>query len=158
MKLAVGKRRRYSSASRSSAGLIGSSLARALREESSPKNHWLRCRCEVRAVSKKLKLADRICRRRAAGGGRRSVVSPCAVGLRGCRAVIGRAQARAIVTTSARSRKRGAGSRKYIGRDVEFVPGHPIAGTEHSGPAAGFAISSSALVHPDAAENAAPRA
>ncbi len=27
----------------------------------------------------------------------------------------------------------------YIPKDVHFVPGHPIAGTEHSGPEAGFA-------------------
>ncbi|HSM18887.1 MAG TPA: prephenate/arogenate dehydrogenase family protein [Hyphomicrobiales bacterium] len=27
----------------------------------------------------------------------------------------------------------------YLGKDVHFVPGHPVAGTEHSGPESGFA-------------------
>lgn len=27
----------------------------------------------------------------------------------------------------------------HIGADISFIPGHPIAGTEHSGPSAGFA-------------------
>ena len=29
-------------------------------------------------------------------------------------------------------------SEKLLPKDVDFIPGHPIAGTEHSGPEAGF--------------------
>jgi cyclohexadieny/prephenate dehydrogenase len=40
---------------------------------------------------------------------------------------------------SARSSARDRAVAPHIPEGVHFVPGHPLAGTEHSGPASGFA-------------------
>ena len=46
----------------------------------------------------------------------------------------------------------------HLPAGVHFVPGHPVAGTEHSGPDAGFADAvRQPLVHPDAARRHRPR-
>ena len=45
----------------------------------------------------------------------------------------------------------------HLPKTVHFVPAHPVAGTEHSGPDAGFAeLFDEPLVHPDAARGNRP--
>jgi cyclohexadieny/prephenate dehydrogenase len=125
-------------------GLIGSSLARALRREKLAKE-IVGCDADAksRAVSKKLKLADRILSDAGAAVKDADLVvvavpqsAYTAVGS----AIGSRLKPGAIVTDVGSVKEaaiRVLG--KHLGADVVFVPGHPIAGTENSGPAAGFA-------------------
>jgi cyclohexadieny/prephenate dehydrogenase len=125
-------------------GLIGSSLARALRKEKLAKE-IVGCdaNAKSRAVSKKLKLADRILSdtgAAVAGADLVVIAVPQSAYTAVGKAISGRLKRGAIVTDV--GSVKDAALRvleKYLGRDVEFVPGHPIAGTENSGPAAGFA-------------------
>jgi cyclohexadieny/prephenate dehydrogenase len=125
-------------------GLIGSSLARVLRRDS-PETRLVACarRSETLAMVRRLELADETTDDPAAAAADADLVvlaTPLSA-----YADIGRRIAPAL--------KRGAiltdvGSVKqavirdllpHVPQGVHFVPGHPIAGTEHSGPEAGFA-------------------
>jgi len=125
-------------------GLIGSSLARVLRRDS-PATTIVACarRAETLAAVRRLELADETTDDPAAAAADADLVvlaTPLSA-----YAEIGRRIAPAL--------KRGAiltdvGSVKqavirdllpHVPEGVHFVPGHPIAGTEHSGPEAGFA-------------------
>jgi cyclohexadieny/prephenate dehydrogenase len=125
-------------------GLIGSSLARVLRRDS-PETRLVACarRSETLATVRRLELADETTDDPAAAAADADLVvlaTPLSA-----YADIGRRIAPAL--------KRGAiltdvGSVKqavirdllpHVPQGVHFVPGHPIAGTEHSGPEAGFA-------------------
>jgi cyclohexadieny/prephenate dehydrogenase len=125
-------------------GLIGSSLARALRREKLARE-IVGCDADAksRAISKKLKLADRILSDAGAAvaGADLVVVAVPQSAYAAVGAAIGNQLKRGAIVTDVGSVKEAAVRvlGKHLGRDVEFVPGHPIAGTEHSGPAAGFA-------------------
>ena len=125
-------------------GLIGSSLARALRRDS-PETRLVACarRSETLATVRRLELADETTDDPAVAAADADLVviaTPLSA-----YAEIGRRIAPAL--------KRGAiltdvGSVKqavirdllpHVPAGVHLVPGHPIAGTEHSGPEAGFA-------------------
>jgi cyclohexadieny/prephenate dehydrogenase len=125
-------------------GLIGSSLARALRRDS-PATKIIACarRAETLATARRLGLADTVTDDPAQAVMRADlvVVATPLSAYREIGAKIAPAlEAGAIVTD--------VGSVKEVAiRDlqpllpawVHFVPGHPVAGTEHSGPEAGFA-------------------
>ncbi len=125
-------------------GLIGSSLARAVRKHGLAK----RIVCgdmseEVCARVMELRLADAAITDLA-----QSVeASDCvilAVPVGACGAVagiIGPHLAKGAIISDAGSVKQSviAAMRPFLPDHVHFVPGHPIAGTEHSGPDAGFA-------------------
>ena len=125
-------------------GLIGSSLARVLRRDS-PETTIVACarRPETLAAADRLALADETTddpARAAAGADLVVVATPLsAYGEIGRR--IGPALKEGAIVTDVGSVKeaviRDLGP--HVPEGVHFVPGHPIAGTEHSGPEAGFA-------------------
>jgi cyclohexadieny/prephenate dehydrogenase len=125
-------------------GLIGSSLARALRRDKVARQI---IGCEANAVSRRvatrLKLADRIVGDAAtavAGADLVIVATPqSAYGAVG-KAIGGKLKRGAIVTdvgSVKEAAQRVLG--EHLKGDVHLIPGHPVAGTENSGPAAGFA-------------------
>ena len=125
-------------------GLIGSSLARALRRDS-PKTTIVACarRAETLATVRRLDLADETTDDPAAAVAGADLVvlaTPLSAYAEIARQIAPALCDGAIVTD--------VGSVKGVAiRDlqpvlpnrVHFVPGHPVAGTEHSGPEAGFA-------------------
>jgi len=125
-------------------GLIGSSLARVLRRES-PQTALVACarRAETLAAVERLGLADAVTDDPAAAvAGANLVVLATPLS---AYAAIGRRIAPALapgtIVTDVGSVK-GAVIRDLaplLPDGVHFVPGHPVAGTEHSGPEAGFA-------------------
>lgn len=125
-------------------GLIGSSLARVLRRDS-PDTTIIACarRPETLAAVERLELADEITHDPAAAVGDADLVvvaTPIsAYGEIGRQ--IGPALKPGAILTDVGSVKeaviRDLGP--YVPPDVHFVPGHPVAGTEHSGPESGFA-------------------
>ncbi len=125
-------------------GLIGSSLARVLRRES-PQTALVACarRAETLAAVERLGLADAVTDDPAASvAGADLVVLATPLS---AYAAIGRRIAPALapgtIVTDVGSVK-GAVIRDLaplLPDGVHFVPGHPVAGTEHSGPEAGFA-------------------
>lgn len=125
-------------------GLIGSSLARAIRKERIAR-HLVACDADagVRAKVNELKLADAVeadAAKAASGADLVVVCTPVST-------------YPALAAAIAPKLKKGAilsdvGSVKQVALDafgphmrkgVHLVPGHPIAGTENSGPEAGFA-------------------
>ncbi len=126
-------------------GLIGSSLARVLRRDS-PGTEIVACarRSETLTAVERLELADRTTHdpAEAANGADLVVIATplsayAEIGSRiGAGAKAGRHRHRCRL---------GQGSRWYaisahtVPDGVHFVPGHPVAGTEHSGPESGFA-------------------
>jgi len=125
-------------------GLVGSSLARVLRRENLARQ-IVACDASAaaRAAAKRLRLVDRM-------------VSDAATAVAGADLVVVAVPQSAYAKVGAAMRpklKRGAivtdvGSVKlaamqalvpHVPSDVAFVPGHPLAGTENSGPEAGFA-------------------
>ena len=125
-------------------GLIGSSLARVLRRDS-PETRIVACarRAETLAAARRLDLAD-------------ETTDDPAVAVAGCDLVviatplsayaeIARRIAPALgdgaIVTDVGSVKGAAiaALQPALPRRVHFVPGHPVAGTEHSGPESGFA-------------------
>jgi cyclohexadieny/prephenate dehydrogenase len=125
-------------------GLIGSSLARALRRDS-PGTTIVACarRAETLAAVERLELADETTHDPAeavAGADLVVIATPISayaeIGRR-----IGPALQQGAVLTDVGSVKeaviRDLGP--HVPRGVHFVPGHPVAGTEHSGPESGFA-------------------
>ena len=125
-------------------GLIGSSLARALRRDS-PRTAIVACarRAETLAAVRRLALADETTDDpvvAVAGADLVVLATPLSA-----YAEIGRRIAPALadgtIVTDVGSVK-GVAIRDLqpvLPGHVHFVPGHPVAGTEHSGPEAGFA-------------------
>ena len=125
-------------------GLIGSSLARALRRDS-PGTAIVACarRAETLAAVRRLDLADETTDdpvRAAAGADLVVIATPLSA-----YAEIGQRIAPALqpgaILTDVGSVKQAVirDLQPHLPPGVHFVPGHPVAGTEHSGPEAGFA-------------------
>ncbi len=125
-------------------GLIGSSLARALRRDS-PGTSIVACarRAETLATVRRLELAEETTDDPAIAAADADLVviaTPLSA-----YADIGRRIApslkRGAILTDVGSVKQAVirDLRPYVPEGVHFVPGHPVAGTEHSGPEAGFA-------------------
>jgi cyclohexadieny/prephenate dehydrogenase len=125
-------------------GLVGSSLARVLRRDS-PATRIVACarRAETLATARRLGIADETTDDPAAavaGADLVVIATPLSA-----YAEIGRRIAPALrdgaIVTDVGSVK-GVAIRDLqpvLPSRVHFVPGHPVAGTEHSGPEAGFA-------------------
>jgi len=125
-------------------GLIGSSLARALRRDS-PSTSIVACarRSETLATVRRLELADETTddpAEAAAGADLVVIATPLSayaeIGQR-----IGPALKLGAILTDVGSVKQAVirDLQPHVPPGVHFVPGHPVAGTEHSGPEAGFA-------------------
>jgi len=125
-------------------GLIGSSLARVLRRDS-PDTKIVACarRPDTLAAVRRLELADDATddpAEAAAGADIIVIATPlsayAAIGER-----IKPALKNDAILTDVGSVKQMAirDLQPHVPRGVHFVPGHPVAGTEHSGPEAGFA-------------------
>jgi cyclohexadieny/prephenate dehydrogenase len=125
-------------------GLIGSSLARALRRDS-PDTSIVACarRSETLATVRRLELADETTDDPAtavAGADLVVIATPLSA-----YAEIGRRIApvlqRGAILTDVGSVKQAVirDLQPHLPPEVHFVPGHPVAGTEHSGPESGFA-------------------
>jgi cyclohexadieny/prephenate dehydrogenase len=125
-------------------GLIGSSLARVLRRDS-PETAIVACarRAETLATVRRLEIADETTDDPAAavaGADLVVVATPLSA-----YAEVGRRFAPALsqgaIVTDVGSVKEAVIRElaPLIPAGVHFVPGHPVAGTEHSGPEAGFA-------------------
>src|SRR5438552_12698850 len=125
-------------------GLIGSSLARALRRDS-PETEIVACarRAETLDAVRRLAIADAATDDPAAavaGADLVVIATPLSayseIGERIAPALQG-----GTILTDVGSVKQAVirDLQPYVPRGVHFVPGHPVAGTEHSGPEAGFA-------------------
>ncbi len=125
-------------------GLIGSSIARALREKS-PKTRILACAKSEKtlAAARRLGIADETTLDAAA-----AVEAADLVVLATPLSAYGEIASRispalrpGAIVTDVGSVKEAAirDIRPHLPKGVHFVPGHPVAGTEHSGPEAGFA-------------------
>jgi cyclohexadieny/prephenate dehydrogenase len=125
-------------------GLIGSSLARALRRDS-PGTSIVACarRSETLATVHRLDLADETTddpAAAAAGADLVVIATPLSA-----YAEIGRRVAPTLrpgtILTDVGSVKQAVirDLQPHLPTGVQFVPAHPVAGTEHSGPEAGFA-------------------
>jgi cyclohexadieny/prephenate dehydrogenase len=125
-------------------GLIGSSIARALRERS-PQTKILACAKSEKTLAavRRLGIADEVTLDAAAAAAAADLVV-LATPLSAYPEVAGRiapALRPGSIVTDVGSVK-GAAIRAIaplLPKGVSFVPGHPVAGTEHSGPQAGFA-------------------
>ncbi len=125
-------------------GLIGSSLARVLRQRSLAGEIVGLARSEAtRQKIATLQLADRVeadPAQAVAGADLVILATPVGAYADLARAMEPALAAGAIVTDVGSVKQavvRDVGP--YIPSGVHFIPGHPIAGTEHSGPEAGFA-------------------
>ncbi len=125
-------------------GLIGSSLARALRRES-PNTQIVACarRAETLAAVERLCLADATTDDPSVAVGAADLVviaTPLSA-----YAEIGQRISPMLkdgaILTDVGSVKQGVirDLQPHVPSSVHFVPGHPVAGTEHSGPESGFA-------------------
>ena len=125
-------------------GLIGSSLARALRRDS-PETEIVACarRQETLSAVRRLALADTTTHDPAAavaGADLVVIATPLSayseIGER-----IAPVLQEGTILTDVGSVKQAVvrDLQPHVPRGVHFVPGHPVAGTEHSGPEAGFA-------------------
>jgi cyclohexadieny/prephenate dehydrogenase len=124
-------------------GLIGSSLARVIAERGLARAHVLYDRApEVRARAAEIGLGPVAETARAAVAGADLVLVCVPVGAVGAVAeeIAPHLSAGAIVSDvgSTKTSVRDAMA-AHLPAGVHFVPGHPVAGTEHSGPDAGFA-------------------
>jgi cyclohexadieny/prephenate dehydrogenase len=125
-------------------GLIGSSLARVLRRDS-PQTTIVACarRPETLAAAERLELADMTTRdpAEAAAGADLVVVATPLSAYGEIGREIGPVLKDGAVVTDVGSCKEVAirDLGPHLPRGVALVPGHPVAGTEHSGPEAGFA-------------------
>src|SRR5438552_12484177 len=125
-------------------GLIGSSLARALRRDS-PGTEIVACarRAETLATVRRLELADMTTddpAKAAAEADLVVVATPLSayaeIGQR-----VGPVLREGAILTDVGSVKEAVirDLQPHLPEKVHFVPGHPVAGTEHSGPESGFA-------------------
>jgi cyclohexadieny/prephenate dehydrogenase len=125
-------------------GLIGSSLARALRRDS-PETTIVACarRPETLATVRRLALADATTDDPAVaveGADLVVIATPLSAYAELGRRIAPELRDGAILTDVGSVKQaaiRDLGP--YVPRPVHFVPGHPVAGTEHSGPESGFA-------------------
>ncbi|MEL6921691.1 MAG: prephenate/arogenate dehydrogenase family protein [Pseudomonadota bacterium] len=125
-------------------GLIGSSLARAIRKHGLADDISLSTRSEATlARAQELGLGDHYSIDSAAAAENADlVVISVPVGASGAvaKAIAPVLKPGAIVTDVGSTKASVvAQMQPYIPDDVHFVPGHPIAGTEYSGPDSGFA-------------------
>jgi cyclohexadieny/prephenate dehydrogenase len=125
-------------------GLIGSSIARGVREWGLAKEVVVQSRrAETVATAERLQLGDRYTTSAAeAVEGADLVIVSIPVGA--CEAVareIAPALKAGAIVSDAGSVKAAVirQMRPHLPRGVHFVPAHPVAGTEYSGPEAGFA-------------------
>ena len=124
--------------------LIGSSLARALRRDS-PGTVIVACarRSETLATVRRLELADETTDdpARAAAGADLVVIATPLSAYAEIGARIAPALQPGAILTDVGSVKQAVirDLQPHVPPGVHFVPGHPVAGTEHSGPEAGFA-------------------
>ena len=124
-------------------GLIGSSLARVVRRERLAGHIAVCARSEATlAKAAALGLADSVSADPAsAAAGADLVVLATPLGAyRAIAEAIGPGLAAGTIVTDVGSTKQSAirDVTPHLGAGVHFVPGHPVAGTEHSGPEAGF--------------------
>jgi cyclohexadieny/prephenate dehydrogenase len=125
-------------------GLIGSSLARALRRDS-PGVRIVACarRAETLATVRRLALADETTQDAAAaveGADLVVVAIPLSAYAEIGQRISSVLQPGAILTDVGSVKEAVIRDlRPHVPDGVHFVPGHPVAGTEHSGPEAGFA-------------------
>jgi cyclohexadieny/prephenate dehydrogenase len=125
-------------------GLIGSSLARVLRRES-PETTIVACarRPQTLAAAQRLEIADMTTQdpaEAAAGADLVVVATPLSAYAEIGRQIAPVLKSGAILTDVGSCKEvviRDLGP--HVPPGVAFVPGHPVAGTEHSGPEAGFA-------------------
>jgi cyclohexadieny/prephenate dehydrogenase len=125
-------------------GLIGSSLARALRRDS-PGTSIVACarRSETLAAVRRLDLADETTHDPAvaAVGADLAVIATPLSAYAEIGARIAPVLQPGAILTDVGSVKQAVirDLQPHLPPGVHFVPGHPVAGTEHSGPEAGFA-------------------
>jgi len=125
-------------------GLIGSSLARVLRRDS-PKTHIVACarRVETLDAVRRLKIADETTDDPVAAvrGADLVVLATPLSAYAGLATRIAPALKPGAIVTDVGSVKEAVirDVAPALPKGVHFVPGHPVAGTEHSGPEAGFA-------------------
>ncbi len=125
-------------------GLIGSSIARALREKS-PQTRIVACAKseESLATVRRLGIADETTLDAAAAAERADLVvlaTPLSAYADLARRMAPALRPGAIVTDVGSVKAAAIRALKpLLPKGVHFVPGHPVAGTEHSGPEAGFA-------------------
>jgi len=126
------------------AGLIGSSIARAARAQNAVREIVATAQsAATRRRVAELGLADQVVESNAAAVAGADLIIVCVpVGVCGAVAVeIGRHLSPGAIVSDVGSVK-GAVVREmgpHLPNGVHFVPAHPVAGTEHSGPDAGFA-------------------
>lgn len=125
-------------------GLIAGSMAHAMREQGLAGEVTGFARSpETRAVAREIGLCDRICDSAAeAVAGADLVVLAVPVGAMGeVMAEIAPHLAQGATVTDVGSVKQSVieAVLPHLPDGVHFIPGHPLAGTEHSGPRAGFA-------------------
>ncbi len=125
-------------------GLIGSSLARVLRRDN-PTTHIVACarRAETLAAVRRLKIADEATDDPAAAVAGADLVvlaTPLSAYAEIARTIAPALKPGAIVTDVGSVKEAAIHDiAPALPKHVHFVPGHPVAGTEHSGPEAGFA-------------------
>ncbi|HWB52395.1 MAG TPA: prephenate/arogenate dehydrogenase family protein [Stellaceae bacterium] len=125
-------------------GLIGSSLARVLRRDC-PATHITACarRAETLEAVRRLDIADATTDdpvAAAAGADLVVLATPLSAYAALAKAIAPALKPGAIVTDVGSVKEAAIGDiAPAIPAGVHFVPGHPVAGTEHSGPEAGFA-------------------
>jgi cyclohexadieny/prephenate dehydrogenase len=125
-------------------GLIGSSIARAARAQGVVKTIVATARSpQTRERVKELGIADEVVDNNAAAVKDADLVIVCIpVGQSGAVAKEIGAQLKAGAVISDVGSVKGAVLRDmapHLPKNVHFIPGHPVAGTEYSGPDAGFA-------------------
>jgi cyclohexadieny/prephenate dehydrogenase len=125
------------------AGLIGASIAHAAREEGAAKSTALfDADADVRARARALKLGEVFDTAAAAVANADLVILAVPVGAMGAAAqAIAPALKRGAIVSDVGSVKRAVVNAvaPHLPPHAIFIPGHPIAGTERSGPEAGFA-------------------
>jgi cyclohexadieny/prephenate dehydrogenase len=125
-------------------GLIGSSLARALRRDS-PGTEIIACarRSETLATVRRLQLADTTTDDpvKAVEGADLVVIATPLSAYAEIGRKVGPILKEGAILTDVGSVKEAVirDLRPHLPAGVQLVPGHPVAGTEHSGPEAGFA-------------------
>jgi len=125
-------------------GLIGSSLARAFRRDS-PATTIVACarRPETLSVVRRLALADAITNdpaEAAEGADLVVIATPLSAYAKIGRRIRPMLKRGAIVTDVGSVKEAVIQDlQPHLPAGVHFVPGHPVAGTEHSGPESGFA-------------------
>jgi cyclohexadieny/prephenate dehydrogenase len=125
-------------------GLIGSSLARVIRRDN-PETHIVACarRAETLEAVRRLKIADETTDDPVAAVADADLVvlgTPLSAYAELAKTIAPALKPGAIVTDVGSVKQAAIRDiAPALPKTVHFVPGHPVAGTEHSGPEAGFA-------------------